>query len=447
MHQRKSTNIGVKISSLKDELRESPLRFAAIPITAYYPLVQHDGKEALPVVRVGDRVEEGMLLAKATATQSINIHSAVPGVVRAIRDQVNHKGKKTSFIEIATGGRFKVQSIETIRDYSSWSKQQILSEIAMRGLVDMGGSALPLHSKWSVKEPVEVLIIEAVEQEPYLASDYRLLVERMQEIINGIVIAIRLLEPKKIVLSSYRSTLGIITELIASLQVLAPSLEIEPLVLKERYPQGAAKLLVYYATGLRLGAKETPESVGCMLVNVATFVAVYDALAFAKPLVERAITISGKGIVSPANLIVKLGTPIKFLIEECGGLTQERVTLIAHGPMLGRMVIDDQTPLTKEMSGILALLPKEVKPSRPTACIGCNACRKVCPLNLAPKEMYYSILSDRPDKAIGYGLSECINCGVCSYNCPARIELSHTFSCMQSQLEQEEQYSNQKRDK
>ncbi|NIZ41181.1 RnfABCDGE type electron transport complex subunit C [Entomospira entomophila] len=446
MHQRKSKNLGIKISSLKEELRESPLRFAAIPITSYYPLIQHDGKEALPVVRVGDRVEEGMLLAKATATQSINIHSAVPGVVRAIKEQVDLKGKKTSFIEIATGGRFKVQSLENIRDYSGWTKQQILAEIAMRGLVDMGGNAQPLHSKWTQKEPVEVLIIEAVEQEPYLASDHRLLVERMQEIINGIVIAVRLLEPKKIVISSYKSTLSVILQMIESLQALAPTLVIEPLLLKERYPQSAAKLLVYYATGTRLGVKETPESVGCMIVNIATFVAVYEALAFAKPLVERAITVSGKGIVAPSNLIAKFGTPIKFLIEECGGITQERVTLIAHGPMLGRMVIDEQTPLTKEMAGILALLPQEVKSSRSTACIGCNACRKACPLNLAPKEMYYSILSERPDKAIGYGLNECINCGACSFSCPARIELSHTFRCMQSQIAQEEAYSNQKRD-
>ncbi|NIZ19609.1 RnfABCDGE type electron transport complex subunit C [Entomospira culicis] len=418
---------GVKAPNKPSNQADDTFHFAAIPIIASYPVLQHAGKEALPVVHVGDRVEEGMLIAKATTMHSANIHSAIPGEVKAITSRVHVNGKKMLFIDVATGGRFRVQAKDAVRDYSNWNKQQILSELSSKGVVELDGSAVPIHIKWTTKEKsCSILVVDASEVDAYLSLAQQLLKEQLTAITSGIAIAARLLEPKTIVLVSNRTFSAELQTLSQSLKEIT-KLEVRELLLDAKYPYRHERLMVYSLTQERLLPSVSAEDKGMVISNIATFIASYEALAFAKPLIDRAISVAGAGVKHSRSLIAKLGTPIGFLLEECGGLTAKNATIVAHTAMLGKMVIDLDTPLTKEMVAIMALLPKETKSARPTACSGCSACFRGCPLSLAPREMYQSIKANRLDIAHAYGLSECITCGLCSYHCPARLELSQTF--------------------
>lgn len=438
---------GIDVTRSKKGLKMSSVEFSAIPLLASYPVLQHEGREALPVVKVGDRVEEGMILAKATTRTSVNVHSAVPGVVKSIEERFHVNGKKMIFIDIATGGRFRVQSLTTSRDYSQWTKAQILSELSSKGVVELSGDVVPLHLKWSLsKGAINTLIVDASQLEPYMSSDYRLLVDSAQKIIGGLIIASQLLEPKNIVFATDSDSASAGELIVTELKSLV-SLKVDLLIVPNKYPHALEKLLFFHATGIRLKAESKPEDLGGTITNIATLVFCYEALAYSKPMIEKLITFSGKGISKPSNLVVKLGTPIKFLIEECGGLTSNKVILVAMGVMQGYEVVDVTMPITKEMVGIVALVPNETKSRVTTNCIGCTACARECPLSLAPKEMYYSIMANRLDKAQKFGLDACISCGICSFHCPSRLELSHTFHVAQQRFIDEKNQNNKEKER
>lgn len=392
-----------------------------LPVSVAIPVSQHIGAPATVIVNKGDSVKTGQVIAGSKGFVSVNIHSSVSGKVNKIDSIVDTTGYKQTAVFIDVEGDEWVDSVDRSDDIITdikLSPEEIISRCQESGIVGLGGATFPSHVKLSVPsgKRCDLLIINGVECEPYLTADHRLMLEKGKEILVGISILMKALKIK-------RAQVGIEnnkTDAIVHLKKLAASFEgIEICPLRVKYPQGAEKQLIKALTGREVPSGRLPIDVNVVVHNAGTAFAVYEAVQKNKPLIERVVTITGKTLANPGNYLVRIGTPVSLLIEKAGGLPDDTGKIISGGPMMGKALINTDIPVVKGMSGIILFPSSESDrmPSQP--CIRCAKCVSVCPLGLEPYLLMLLAQKGLFEKAEEERITDCMECGSCSYTCPA----------------------------
>lgn len=402
-----------------------PVEVFPVPETVVIPLSQHIGAPSKPEVAKGDKVKAGQLIASSGGFISANIHSSVSGTVMSVDAVPDAGGMRRPAVTIKVEGDEWEESIDRspeIVKECGLSPAEIVEKISKAGIVGMGGATFPTQVKLSVPEgkTAEYLLINGVECEPYLTSDHRVMLERGEELLTGVSILAKALGVK-------RSYIGIEKnkpDAIAHLNGLAagyPDVEIVPLTVK--YPQGGEKQLIDAVTKREVPSGALPLDVNVVVQNVGTALAVYEAVQKNKPLVERVVTVTGKGLEKPSNLLVRIGTPVSALIEYCGGLPGNTGKIIGGGPMMGRAMSNPDAPVTKGTSGILLMERPEAVRKPAQDCIKCAKCVEACPMGLEPYMLYKLGVRNMFPEMEGYYAPDCIECGSCSFTCPAQLPL------------------------
>ncbi|MGD9930461.1 MAG: electron transport complex subunit RsxC [Mangrovibacterium sp.] len=393
----------------------------ALPKSVFIPIAQHIGAPAQALVKKGDQVKVGQLIAQAGGFVSANIHSSVSGTVKKVDLSLDASGYPKQGIFIDVEGDEWLETVQTgdelIEEYQADSKA-IIDKINAAGVVGLGGATFPTHVKLMPPQGMkaEMLIINGVECEPYLTSDHRLMLEKGKEIMVGIRLLMCALQVNKAYIGIENNKKDAIAHL-RNLVSADSSIEVVPL--KVKYPQGGEKQLINAVTGREVPSGALPIAVGAVVSNVGTAFAVYEAVQKNKPLIERVVTITGKSVKKPSNFLVRVGTPVKDLIEAAGGLPEDTAKIISGGPMMGKAIASLDVPVTKGTSGITIMPAPEAKREQMKSCIRCGRCVTVCPMGLEP--YYLMTVSDKQiwDKAEASRVMDCIECGSCSYTCPA----------------------------
>ena len=399
----------------------SPIETLGLPKRVFIPLGQHIGAPAVPVVKKGDEVKAGMLIAKGENFISANIHSSVSGKVFNIDSVMDSNGYKSKAVVIDVDGDEWAEGVDTstelVKDIKLESKE-IVDRIKECGIVGLGGACFPSHVKYMVPEgkKVDTLVINAVECEPYLTADHRIMLERTEEIMVGIEIMKKALNVQKAVVGIEANK----PDAIEKMEKVAsdfPGTEIHPL--KVQYPQGAEKQLIKASVNREVPSGKLPLDVGCVVNNVGTALAIYEAVQKNKPLVERVVTVTGKKVEKTANYMVRIGTPVNMLVEAVGGIPEGTEKIVNGGPMMGKAVSTTDVPVTKGTSGIIFFDKSEARRKAVSNCIRCAKCVSVCPMGLEPYLM--EKLADKGDweELERLAVTDCIECGSCSYTCPS----------------------------
>lgn len=386
---------------------------------------QHIGAPAVPVVEKGQKVLAGQLIARPDGYVSANIHSPVSGTVAAIDLAPDGAGLPRAAVVIRVEGDEWMPEIDRSEKFVKGcpsSPDEIVRKIADAGIVGMGGAAFPSHVKLTPPpgRKADVLIINGAECEPYLTADHRLMLERGREVLTGASILAKALGVEMTYIGIENNKADAIGHLTAAARDF---LSMEVAALKTRYPQGGEKQLIEAVTGRRVPSGALPVDVGVVVHNVGTAFAVYEAVQKNKPLVERVVTVTGKGIMQPSNFIARIGTPVSSLIEAAGGMPDDAGKVLMGGPMMGRAASNIDAPVVKATSGIVILGAKEALRHRETACIKCGWCINVCPMGLEPYLLSKVSQKRMWDEAGQRHVADCIECGSCAYVCPARIPL------------------------
>ena len=415
---------GVHPPDRKRASSDQPFKNALIPQTLVVPLSQHLGKPADLVVEAGDEVREGMLIGKASGFISASVHSPVPGTVKEIRDVYLPNGLQSKAVVIEMQGEFDRSGKEQQKqEWKHLSEKELIDIITENGIVGLGGATFPTNVKLSIPKgkKAELFVVNGVECEPYLTIDHRLMLEKTDELLEGIEIITKILKPERTAIAIEENKPDAIQFLQERIASTGREIEVIPLELK--YPQGDEKLVIKSITGLEVPSGGLPIDVGAVVSNAGTVYAIYEAIVYKKPLIERFVTVSGGAIKEPANLKVRVGTPIGDLIEECGGFTEVPEKIVVGGPMTGFAVYDLDTPVIKSTSGVLAFTAKEVNSAGRTNCLSCGRCIHVCPMGLNPTTLFKKVDHLEYAEAMEMGLMDCRECGCCGYVCPAHIPL------------------------
>ena len=396
------------------------------PKTVYISVCQHIGAPALPIVNIGDHVKKGQMIAEASGAISANIFSSVSGTVVDIRDIVNGLGQKQKHIVIDNDFTDEEVLFDDIPDFEP---QTLIDRVRLAGIVGLGGAGFPTAVKLSPKNQLDTLVINGAECEPYLTCDFRLMVERAEDIYKGIKYVARALNIKHIVM-------GIEINKPEAIEAFKKFDDIDLCVLRKQYPMGSEKHIIYVTTGRKVPVGKMPFDVGCCVQNIKTLLACYEAIELNKPLTDNVITVSGRGIKNPKNLRVPLGTPYSEIIEYCGGMSNDTIKVIAGGPMMGKALANLTQYTKKTDSGILCLKESETNTDKPSNCINCGICAKNCPMRLMPMYIEAFALSGNIDMAEKYGAMNCIECGLCAYNCPAKRPLVQNISNVKNKIKE-----------
>lgn len=386
---------------------------------------QHLGAPSEVLVAKGDKVLVGQPIAKATGFVSAQLHSSVSGTVTKIDKVVDASGYPKPAIYITVEGDEWMPEIdrsETLVRECNLDPKAIIDLVSQAGIVGMGGATFPAHVKLSVPpgKTAEYLIINGVECEPFLTSDHRLMLEKPEELLVGISILRKALGNPKTVVGIERNKMDAINLLIEKTKNFE-GIEIQPLIVK--YPQGGEKQLIEAVTKREVPAGKLPIDVGCVVQNVGTAFAVYEAVQKHKPLFERVVTVTGPSLTQPGNFMVRVGTPISKLLEAAGGLPEDTGKVISGGPMMGKALKNIDAPVTKGTSGILVLPKKLAERKTPDSCIRCSKCSQGCPMGLEPWLLYKLGQGSDTEWMEREDIMSCIECGCCSFTCPANLPL------------------------
>lgn len=405
---------------------DSPIQVQPIPKSVSILLGQHIGKPATPVVNRGDEVKVGTLIAKADGFVSANIHSSVSGKVKKIETILDASGYQKPCITIQCDGEDTWEETidrtpEIVRDIKL-SSEEIIQRIAECGIVGMGGATFPTNVKLMPPKDAtpECVIINGAECEPYLTADHRTLLERGEEVLIGLQILMKSVSVTKgyvAIENNKRDAIDKLTQLASSM----PGIEIVPM--KVKYPQGGEKQLIDTVLKRRVASGKLPVTEGAIVQNVGTALAVYEAVQKHKPLVERVVTVTGKAVKNPCNLLVRIGTPLSELIETAGGMPRSTAKLVSGGPMMGKAVYSDEIPVAKGTSGVLMLLEEDTKRRPMRNCIRCAKCVGACPMGLNPAFLMRDTVYRDWDALEANHVYDCIECGSCSFICPANRPL------------------------
>lgn len=394
-----------------------------------YPLSQHIGAPAKPIVAKGDRVLAGQKIAESVGFVSAPVHASVSGTVKSIEPRRVVTGEQVMSIIVENDGLYEDVGFYPVAPVEKLDREEILQIINEAGIVGMGGAGFPTHVKLSPKEPrkIEYVIANCAECEPYLTSDYRRMKEEPDKLIGGL----------KMLLKLFGNAQGILAvednkpDCVALLkQLTRDEKRLSVRALKTKYPQGAERQLIYAVTGRKINSFMLPADVGCVVNNVDTLVSVFRAVAEGRPLMERIVTVTGDAIVNPRNFRVRIGTNYRELAEEAGGFRGEPAKIICGGPMMGFGMFDLNVPVSKTSTALIALSKDEVSALEPGPCINCGRCVEVCPGRIVP-----SLLADYAERFdeeafLKHNGLECCECGCCSYICPAKRHLTQEIKSM-----------------
>ena len=392
-----------------------------LPKQAFIPLNQNLGAPGVAQVQKGDEIKVGQLLAKGEAFISSNVHSPVSGKVLKIDNVMDPSGYRRPAVVINVDGDEWMDGIDrtdTLVKEINLSQKEIVEKIHQLGIVGLGGATFPSHVKLMVPEgkTAEVLIINGVECEPYLTADHRLMIEKGDEILVGTTILMKGLGVERAIIGIENNKPGAIK----NMTELAGAYEgIEVCPLKVKYPQGGEKQLIKATIKREVPSGKLPIEVGAVVNNVGTAFAVYEAVQKNKPLIERVVTITGKSVANPGNFMVRIGTPIRELIEKAGGLPEDSGKMIGGGPMMGKALLSMDTPVVKGSSGILILRESESKRVDVKNCIRCARCVSVCPMGLEAVLLAQLAEMEMWEEAEQENVMDCIECGACHYTCPS----------------------------
>lgn len=403
----------------------APIEKLPVPKQAIVPLGQNLGAPSKPIVKKGDEVKVGQLIAEAGGFISTNIHSPVSGKVFKVDNAIDGSGYKRPCIIINTNGDEWAEEIDTSSDIISditLEPKEIIDKIKNAGVVGMGGATFPTYVKLMPPpgKVAEYLIINGVECEPYLTSDHRMMLEMGQEIIIGTRILMKALNVKKAFIGIENNKPDAINHL-KELTKDSDDIEIQPL--KVQYPQGGEKQLIKASVNREVPSGKLPIEVGCVVQNVGTAFAVYEAVQKNKPLIERVVTVTGKAVKKPSNFMARIGTQISELIEAAEGLPEDTGKIIGGGPMMGKAITSLEIPVVKGSSGILLMKKGESSRSTEGPCIRCSKCTYVCPMGLEPFLLSKAAKLGNYEMAENEAIMDCIECGSCQYGCPAAIPL------------------------
>jgi len=392
-----------------------------------FPMQQHIGAPCEALVKKGDRVFVGQKIGESKAFVSSPIHSSISGTVLDITPKLHSNGTMVTSIVIENDNLYEEALTFTAQgDYEKLSKDALLTIIKDAGIVGMGGAGFPTHIKLNPPEGkiIDSIIINAAECEPYLTCDYRMMLEKPKEIIEGLKIILKLFSCA----SGYIGIEDNKPDAIEAMKKAAENIEnVEVIILKTKYPQGAEKQLIYSITGREVSSGKLPADVGCIVQNVDTAFEIYNAVVNGRPLTERVLTITGEAIKEPMNLRVKFGTSIEEVVEAAGGFKEDPIKVISGGPLMGIALSSLNTPVIKGTSGILCLTKGQVKLEEESSCIRCGKCMSVCPIFLNPTKLNSLVLRGKYEEFEQYHGMDCIECASCSYVCPAKRHLTQTF--------------------
>jgi electron transport complex protein RnfC len=421
---------GLELPGHKEESTRLLLRAARVPERLVFPLQQRNGRNADPQVAPGDRVLKGQLIADGDDPLNSPIHASTSGRVLSIETlPLPHpSGLADLCIVIGADGEDAAVEFEGLPDYRNCPPEELRHHIHRSGIVGLGGAAFPTAVKLATgSRPVDTLILNGTECEPYITCDDSLLRHRAAEVLRGAEILRHLLQAERVLVAIEND----MPEAIAAAEKARQKTGLESLALVRVpaiYPTGGEKQLIRVLTGREVPARGIPADVGVICQNVGTAAAVYRAVVRGEPLVSRIVTVTGRGVCRPRNLEVRLGTSIADLVAQCGGYTDEAERLILGGPMMGFALPRDDLPITKAANCILVAGRGETAgPKQPQPCIRCGACADACPVSLLPQQLYWYGRSDQIDRALEYRLFDCIECGCCDVVCPSHIPLVQHF--------------------
>ena len=395
-----------------------------------FPVAQAGGAPAKPLVKKGDRVLRGQIIAELGGFISANVVCSVSGTVVNIEPRMTVMGTMSDSIIVKNDGLDEsVPGFGEERDLEKLTKEEVIQIVKDAGIVGLGGAGFPTHVKMAPKNPdaIEYILVNAAECEPYLTHDYRVMMERPEELIGGVKVFLHLFPKAKGIIgieNNKPQAIAKLTEMVKD----EPNIEVKPLLTK--YPQGGERTLIYACTGREINSTMLPADAGCIVDNVNTVAAIYRAVVKSVPLISRVVTITGDAIAEPQNVEARIGTSYDVLIAACGGFKKEPQKLISGGPMMGMAQFSTSYPLAKNTSALTTFTVDQIKECAPTPCIRCGKCAEVCPEHLVPVLMMKAAERMDIDKYKELGGMECVECGSCAYTCPAHRPLTQAFKLM-----------------
>lgn len=394
-----------------------------------FPLSQHIGAAAKPVVEKGERVLAGQKIAESGGFVSAPVYASASGIVKAVEPRRVVTGDSIMSIVLENDGLYEAVDFYPMAPLGKLDKDEILQIIREAGIVGMGGAGFPTHVKLSPKEPdkIEYVIANCAECEPYLTSDYRRMLEEPEKLIGGLRIVLKLFDNARGILAVEDNKPDCISLL---RQLTKDDRRISVKALRTKYPQGAERQLIYAATGRKINSAMLPADAGCIVNNVDTLVSVYRAVAEGRPLMERIVTVTGDAVMQPRNFRVRIGTSYSRLLEAAGGFKGTPEKIICGGPMMGFGMFDLEVPVTKTSTALLALSRDDVSAMEPGPCINCGRCVEVCPGRVVPSRLADYAEHFEEEAFLKNNGMECCECGCCSYICPAKRPLTQEIKSM-----------------
>ena len=394
-----------------------------------YPVSQHIGAPAKPIVAKGDRVLVGQKIAEAGGFVSAPVHSSVSGTVKSIEPRRVATGDMVMSIVIENDSLYEEVGFSARTSLDAVKREEIVGLVREAGIVGMGGAGFPTHVKLSPKEPekIDYVIANCAECEPYLTSDYRRMLEEPEKLVGGLKLILKLF-PNAHGILAVEDTKPDCISLLKQYTKDEPGISVK--ALKTKYPQGGERQLIYAVTGRRINSTMLPADVGCVVNNVDTMVAVYRAVMEGRPLMERIVTVTGDAVANPANFRVRIGSSYEEILAAAGGFREQPEKIICGGPMMGFAMFGLNVAITKTSTALLALTKDEVSALEPGPCINCGRCVEVCPGRVVPSRLAdYAAHFDEEAFLANYGM-ECCECGCCSFVCPAKRPLTQQIKSM-----------------
>ena len=435
-----SRNLTFKIGGIHFDEHKELSEKASIEVmpevdVVYIPMSQHIGAPCKPIVKVGDEVKVGTKVGDSEAFISAAVHSSVSGSVTGIKKMYTADGRYCDCVIIKNNGKNEMEERTPITNEEDLTFDKLIPFVKDKGLVGMGGAGFPLHAKLKSENPVlDECVINGAECEPFLTCDHRIMLEKTEEILKGLDIFSKFYNKEASYMAIEENKPDAIEKMEETIKKHPEYSHLKVVGCKTKYPQGDSKRLSEAVLGRIVPQNGVTNDVGVFLTNVGTTLAFYEAVVEGRSSYERVITVSGSGINTPKNILVKIGTPVKDILAFCGGIKENTLEIICGGPMTGKSVFDLESPITKTTSGILVFTDVEIEQTEESPCIKCSRCIDHCPAKINPTDINASILMGNLDRCDELHADQCMECGICSFVCPAKRYLTQSVKLAKREL-------------